>query len=195
MIEKNITGIILAGGKSSRMGTDKGMILLNGKKFIEHIINALSPNVNQIIIIANNDNYNELGYKVYKDLIEDSGPLGGIYTGLKLSTTEKNIVLSCDTPFITTEFIKFIISNSNDSEITVPVFKNNTEPLCAVYSKNITQNIYDLIVNNELKMQNVLKKFKTKELQINSNHTMFSENLFQNINTPQELNSQNNINL
>ena len=67
MIKKNITGIILAGGKSSRLGSDKGIVNLNEKKFIEHILEAVLPNVNEVLIIANNDNYNNLGYKVIKD--------------------------------------------------------------------------------------------------------------------------------
>ncbi|MBI2272058.1 MAG: molybdenum cofactor guanylyltransferase [Bacteroidetes bacterium] len=187
MIKKDITGIILAGGKSSRMGSDKGMIQLNGKRFIEHILEALIPNVSDIIIIANNDNYNNLGYKVYEDIIKDRGPLGGIYTGLRNSKTENNIIVSCDIPFINSGLIKHIIKNMGRTDISVPVFEGNTEPLCAVYTKEITGKIKDLIINNELKIHNVLKHFITTEVHITNKLDFYNKRLLANINTPEEL--------
>ncbi|MES2395543.1 MAG: molybdenum cofactor guanylyltransferase [Bacteroidota bacterium] len=193
MIKKNITGIILAGGKSSRMGSDKGMVKLNEKKFIQHILEAVLPNVNEVMIIANNDNYNNLGYKVIKDKIKDCGPLGGIYTGLMNSKTENNIVVSCDIPFINRDLIKYIIENTNNADITVPVYKGNIEPLCAVYTKRTSDQIYNLIMNKDLKIQNILKYFITKELYITKKQKFFTDRLFVNINTPEELKQQKEL--
>ena len=190
MIKKNITGIILAGGKSSRMGSDKGIVNLNGKKFIEHILAAVLPNVIEVLIIANNDNYNNLGYKVIKDKIKDCGPLGGIYTGLMNSKTENNIVVSCDIPFINSDLIKYIIENTSNADITVPVYKGNIEPLCAVYTKRTSDQIYNLIMNKDLKIQNILKYFITKEIFITKMQKFYTDKLFVNINTPEELKQQ-----
>ncbi|MDP1744959.1 MAG: molybdenum cofactor guanylyltransferase [Bacteroidota bacterium] len=190
MIKKNITGIILAGGKSSRMGSDKGIVNLNEKKFIEHILAAVLPNVNEVLIIANNDNYNNLGYKVIKDKIKDCGPLGGIYTGLMNSKTENNIVVSCDIPFINSDLVKYIIENTSNADITVPVYKGNIEPLCAVYTKRTSDQIYNLIMNKDLKIQNILKYFITKELFITKMQKFYTDKLFVNINTPEELKQQ-----
>lgn len=190
MTKKNITGIILAGGKSSRMGSDKGIVELNKKKFIEHILDAVLPNVNEVIIIANNDNYNYLGYKVIKDIIKDCGPLGGIYTGLMNSKTENNIVVSCDIPFISSDLIKYIIENTNNADISVPVYKGNIEPLCAVYTKRTSDQIHNLIMNKNLKIQNILKYFITKEIFITKMQKFYTEKLFVNINTPEELKQQ-----
>lgn len=187
---KNITGIVLAGGKSSRMGTDKGMIKINGKKFVDHIVAALAPSVNEIIIIANNDNYNNLGYKVYSDIIKNRGPLGGIYTGLVNSETENNMIVSCDIPFISDALINYIIRLSAKADITVPVFKGNTQPLCAVYTKRITNEIYDLIKNNDLKIHNVLRHFITQEIYITKHQKFYNDKLLMNINTPEELKKQ-----
>ncbi|MEO6902558.1 MAG: NTP transferase domain-containing protein [Bacteroidia bacterium] len=78
----HITGIVLAREKSSGMGTDKGLTLLNGKPMMEHILNALFPCVNDILIVANNQNYTTFGYPIYEDVIKDCGPMGGTYTGL-----------------------------------------------------------------------------------------------------------------
>lgn len=193
MIKKNITGIILAGGKSSRMGSDKGIVNLNGKKFIEHILEAVLPNVNEVLIIANNDNYNNLGYKVIKDKIKDCGPLGGIYTGLMNSQTENNMVVSCDIPFINSDLVKYIIENTSNADITVPVYKGNIEPLCAVYTKRTSDQIHNLIMNKDLKIQNILKYFITKELFITKMQKFYTDKLFVNINTPEELKQQKEL--
>lgn len=193
MTKKKITGIILAGGKSSRMGSDKGIVNLNGKKFIEHILEAVLPNVNEVLIIANNDNYNNLGYKVIKDTIKDCGPLGGIYTGLMNSQTENNIVVSCDIPFINSDLIKYIIENTSNADITVPVYKGNIEPLCAVFTKRTSDQIYNLIMNKDLKIQNILKYFITKEIFITKMQEFYNDKLFVNINTPEELEQQKEL--
>lgn len=183
MIKKNITGIILAGGKSSRMGSDKGMMELYGRKFIEHILVALVPNVDEVIIIANNNNYKNLGHKVYEDIIKDCGPLGGIYTGLMNSKTENNMVVSCDIPFINSSLIKHIIDNKGRADIAVPVYDGNVEPLCAVYTKRIKDEIHQLILSKELKLRNVFMHFITKEIYITKKLQFYSEKLLMNINT------------
>lgn len=193
MTKKKITGIILAGGKSSRMGSDKGIVNLNGKKFIEHILEAVLPNVNEVLIIANNDNFNNLGYKVIKDKIKDCGPLGGIYTGLMNSKTENNIIVSCDIPFINSDLVKYIIENTSNADITVPIYKGNIEPLCAVYTKRTSDQIYNLIMNKDLKIQNILKYFITKELFITKMQKFYTDKLFVNINTPEELKQQKEL--
>lgn len=193
MTTKNITGIVLAGGKSSRMGSDKGITQMNGKKFIEHIIAALLPNINDIIIVANNNNYANLGYKVVEDIIKNCGPLGGIYTGLINSKTENNIIVSCDIPFISSDLIKHIIENKGKAEIAVPVYKGNTEPLCAVYTKRTATEIYNLILNKEYKIHNALRHFITKEIHITKRQEFYNDKLLVNINTPEELKQQMKI--
>lgn len=187
---KNITGIILAGGKSSRMGSDKGMLELYGKKFIEHIISAVKPNVDRIIIIANNTNYNGFSHSVFNDLVKEKGPLGGIYTGLLKSETEKNLIVSCDIPFINSALINYIINNSKGADVAVPVFNGHTEPLCAVYTKKMTAGIHKLILINELKMHKVLQHFITREIFITEDQEFYNDKLLENINTPEQLKQQ-----
>jgi molybdenum cofactor guanylyltransferase len=183
---KAITGIILAGGKSSRMGTDKGLLDLNGKKIVEHIIEQLKPNVGELIIIANNKNYDGFSFQVYQDLVEPCGPMGGIYTALEKSLTENNIVVSCDIPNITSKIIAHIISNIGDEAVLVPVHNGNIEPLCAVYKKSIAKKIKNLIETGEYKLKDALKTLNTRYIDVSSS-SGFSESVFTNINTPQEL--------
>ena len=107
MIEKkDITGIILAGGKSTRMGTDKGFLLLNNKPFVQYSIDALQPLVSEIIIVSDNPDYDRFGLKRINDTIKDAGPVAGICSGLEASSTAYNLILSCDIPLITSKILQ-----------------------------------------------------------------------------------------
>ena len=104
-----ITGIILAGGKSERMGTDKGLILYKGKPFIKHVYEAMKAVLgNNIVVVSSNAAYDAFGYRRIEDLIADKGPVGGLYTALKQSKTKLNLVLSVDVPLISSELLKSI---------------------------------------------------------------------------------------
>lgn len=179
MSRKIITGIILAGGKNSRMGSDKGMLIVDGKKIIERILEAIKPVVDEIIIVSNGKNYDHLGYKVYSDIIKDCGPMGGIYTALSFSKANKNLVVACDMPFLSSEVLKQIINNSSDCDIAVPEFSGEVHPLCAVYSTICRNKFSQLLAEGQWKMKQALHLFNTKTIS-------FSENHFQNINTPEE---------
>lgn len=179
MIEEKITGVILAGGKNSRMGSDKGLLEVDGKKIIERILDAMKQVADEIIIISNGKNYDLFGYKIYSDILKGCGPMGGIHTALSFSTNEKNLVVACDMPFLTSGDLKRIINNSSGCEISVPEFEGEVQPLCAVYSTSCRNKFFKLIASGEWKMKQALRHFKTKTIS-------FSENPFQNINTPEE---------
>lgn len=187
MKNKNITGVVLAGGKSSRMGTDKSLLLINNRTFIGHIIEALKPCVNDIIIIANSDIHKNSGYKIYKDIIADHGPLGGIYTALTYSSTQDNLIISCDMPFINNALLKYLILSSTDVQVNALTNNGNIEPLCATYDKNCLPIIKTCLKNNFLKMKNVLRQLTVNEIEIN-NQLFYHPSLISNINTPIELN-------
>jgi molybdopterin-guanine dinucleotide biosynthesis protein A len=186
-VQKNITAIILAGGKSSRMGTDKGLMDLNGKAMVEHVLASVRHITNNIIIVANNNKYNRFGYIVYKDILKNCGPMGGIYSGLTYSTTENNLVISCDIPFISNKLLQYVIKNSNGYDVAVPVHNGKLEPLCAIYSKKCVQKLKDLLLKKELKMHDALSNFHVKKVVISPQQNFYSEKLFQNINSKDEL--------
>ena len=93
-----ITGIILAGGLSSRMGKDKSFIQLDEHKMIEKIIALIRPFCDELLISANKNKYKDFGYEIIKDKHKRIGPLGGIISCLNESSHELNIIISCDTP-------------------------------------------------------------------------------------------------
>ena len=99
----NITGVILAGGRGARMGgVDKGLIKLNGRPLVEHVIQRLQPQVPHIIISANrnHDEYARYGFAVVSDEVEsnDAGPLAGILSALTHATTDYILTVPCDAP-------------------------------------------------------------------------------------------------
>ncbi len=184
-MNSNTTGVILAGGKNSRMGFDKGLLLVDGVKIVERIIAVMQPIFQDIIIISNGDNYNYTGCDVYRDIFKASGPMGGIHTALSYSTTEKNFVVSCDMPFLNTETIQFIDRNAVDCEIAIPSHNGKLEPLCAVYNQSCKIKLEELLNKRELKLRNMLKYFKTQQVVIPQD-MITEESCFANINTPEE---------
>lgn len=185
MIQHKVTGIILAGGKSSRMGSEKGLVLFNKKPLIEYIIAAIAPFVSNIFIVAYNPLFKKYGHEVLEDIIKDCGPMGGIYTGLVNSNTNKNLVVSCDIPFITPEVLNAILSQMGDEDIIVPEHGNKLEPLCAVYSKNCVKQFEVLLKKKEWKIKNSFSFFNVKKIHFEESESI--NKCFLNINTPTEL--------
>ncbi|MEP6802874.1 MAG: molybdenum cofactor guanylyltransferase [Flavobacterium sp.] len=186
-----LTVFILCGGKSSRMQSEKGLVLFQNKPFIEHIIQAILPITNEIKLITNNKEYDYLSYQKIPDIITDKGPLGGIYTALTNSETEFNLILSCDIPLISTELLSELISKHNkEAEITVFASESRMHPLIGIYSKKVLAVIKSAIDNDDLKMMNLIVKVPHQIITIDE-----SENFhLTNINSVDELNDLN-INL
>ena len=171
MISKNnITGIILAGGKSSRMGTDKATLLLKEKTFIQHIIVAMKPLVNNMIIVSDNPNHEEFEIERIEDVIKDAGPLAGIYSGLQYSKTDYNLVVSCDVPLITCEVLKQLSDNYEEGFDVIQLKSNQkTMPLTAIYKKTCEQLIKKLLDKGERRVRFAVSQFKTKTITLDYN--------------------------
>jgi len=186
---KNITGIILAGGKSTRMGSDKGFVTYQSKPFIQHIIDALKPLVNEIIIVSNNPDYNVFKLKRVNDIIEDAGPLAGIYTGLQHSNTEKNLVLSCDIPLINREVLEQLISQSNEEiDVIQAQSQGKTMPLIALYNKRCASTCLVLLESGERRLRFLINQLKSKTIVLDDTLEKYTAN----INSQSDLKELNN---
>jgi molybdopterin-guanine dinucleotide biosynthesis protein A len=186
-MKQKITGIILAGGKSKLMGTEKGLVKFNGKPLIEYALEALKPLCDEVLISTNSSSYNNLGYPVYADLIPDSGPMGGIFTSLLKSTNDLNFVLSCDTPLVDKHTVTKILENSDGSDVTVPWHGNEFfEPLCAVYHKNTIPVFREFIRAGNFKIPDLLTKVNTHKILTGTNKSLKPE-LFFNVNSKRQL--------
>ncbi len=185
--KKNTHAYILAGGKSSRMGTDKAVLMLEGKTILQRIIDELRPAVEKIIIVSDNPEHGKFGMERIPDKIKNSGPAGGIYTVLAHCSSEKMMVVSCDMPFIKTEAVLFMLENSKDSQITVPVFQNQLEPMFAVYSKSCLAKWAELIGSGTFKLQHLFGHFTQSKIVVDAN-PLFVGPFFMNMNSSEDFN-------
>jgi len=130
------TTAIMAGGKSSRMGTDKAFVPLLGKPMIEHVLERVSGLGDEQIIISNSPGkYRYLGLPVYSDIYEDHGPLGGLHAALAQATYEHVLVVACDMPWLNHSLLAYMVSLRYTADVIVPRWTEFPEPLHAVYSK------------------------------------------------------------
>lgn len=186
---KNITGIILAGGKSSRMGHDKGLVMYKNQPFIQHIINALTNLVDEIIIVSDNSEYDIFKVKRVPDIIKNAGPLAGLYSGLQSSKTEHNLVLSCDVPLVSKQLLQTLIKYNTD-EIDVLQFQSNnkTTPLIALYKKRCSDSCLKTLESGEKRLRYFIKQLHSKTITVDN----ILKNHIANINTKDELKQLNN---
>lgn len=182
ILSENATAIILAGGDSSRMGTDKSLLPIKGKTMIEHICAQLSPSFSETLISAAVSNkYDFLGLKVTPDKIPGQGPLMGIASALQTSMNDLNFITACDIPYIPIYLVHQILTEAQDADIVVPVAANKQyEPLFAVYKKNTIKAINKVLNSPGRKISDVFKHCKVKFLNIST------PDLFININTKTE---------
>lgn len=184
-----ITGIILAGGQSKRMGVDKSKVIYNNVPLIEYPINLFDKICDEIIISVDNNKLKEYDYLKVPDEIGKYGPLAGIYSCLKKSNNNVNIVISCDMPLITENFLNYIISNFENYELVMPFYKSHFEPLCAIYTKSLIPIIEKLILKNDYSPLSLIPLCKFKKLIVDETLPFFNKELFYNINTLTDLNN------
>ena len=186
-----INAFILAGGKSSRMGSDKGLIHLAGKPMIQYIIHTLDSMKLPIQIVSNNSAYEQFGFPVHQDLIEEKGPIGGIYTALSVSDSEVNLILSCDTPFVNSTLINLLIDKSKNQSVTISEYEEWQHPLIGVYSKSGLNTFRSQIEKDELKLSKANEILNVKVVPMDNTEGI-TAHAFENINTIEELKEAGN---
>ena len=158
MIEKdsreNATAIILAGGKSSRMGRDKSLLFANNLPLIEKIVTQLKDHFPEIIIgSSDTEKYRFLNLPVIPDLEEGKGPLMGIYSTLLHSSHEINFVVACDIPDLDMKFIQEMLRQAQNHQIVIPTWNDGKyEPLFAVYKKSVLNHVKELLGTGKRKI-------------------------------------------
>ena len=165
----DITAIILSGGKSSRMGTNKSLLKIGDKTIIEKLRDLLQRMFKDVILITNDpDDYKFLGLPIYEDIFRHRGPLAGIHSGLKHSKTDLNFIISCDLPFMTMEMINYLIEYKTNKLVTVAKADGFIQQLAGKYSKEClspSEEILKELINNENR-NTVQKKRKCNVLSL-----------------------------
>lgn len=180
----DVTAVLLAGGKSSRMGSDKGLVEFQNKPMAFHILEVLNNLFSEVIVISNSCNYNDSGFRVFPDSIAFKGPVGGIVSAFEHTNSKWIFVIACDMPLITKEAILKLYEAKKNAEICLPATKDGIEPLCGFYHTAIQQKLIEMIHNDILKMQSIVKNFRLNLVEFDG-----SEKLFLNFNTRADLNA------
>ncbi len=161
---KDVTGIILSGGKSSRMGVNKSLLKVGEITIIERVRNFMQSMFGELILITNEPvDYKFLNIPIYEDLFKHKGPLAGIHSGLTHSSTEENFIISCDLPFITEETIKYIVEFKTEKIITVAKADGYIQQLAGKYSKECVYEA-EKILNDQQRAERECGKQKKKNI-------------------------------
>ncbi|MFQ5965755.1 MAG: molybdenum cofactor guanylyltransferase [Candidatus Scalinduaceae bacterium] len=183
-----MTAVILAGGKSIRMGRNKAFLKLEGKTLIERQIELLREIFDEIIISANTPSeYEYLNIPVVEDIYPNKGSLGGIYTGLINSKSSYTFVLACDMPFIEIKFIKHLEGFTKGYDVVVPQSNKGLEPLYAFYSKNCIEPIKRELDGNNLRIISFFPHVNVKIVELDGSISLAKyKDTIKNLNTMEE---------
>lgn len=185
-----IDGYILAGGSSSRMGTDKAALRLGGLTFVEHVAAALRSVAREVIVISSKHEGELCGLPVFPDLHQNHGPLGGLFAALTHSDGARAAVVSCDLPFVTGELMRRLASYcSEDWDAVVPVQEDGrAQPLCAIYEAKRCRTVTNLLLNSgERRPRELLARVRTRRVAFDELADLDGAALFfVNVNTPEE---------
>ena len=132
-----VTGVILAGGKSSRMGSNKALLPYRSGRFIEAIYRQLSSLFEEVLVVTNSpEQYAFLGCRMVSDLFHDMGALAGLHAGLIHSRTPHIFAVACDMPYLNDVVIRTLVARRHQSDVIIPEGENGLEPLHAVYCRS-----------------------------------------------------------
>ncbi len=187
-----ISIVIQAGGQSSRMGVDKGMVELCGKPMIANIIDRLCPFADEMIITTNQpEKYQRFGIPLAEDIYKEYGALAGLHTALFSATNEMVFVIACDLPFINLNLFNLLKNTfeSNEVDLVIPKTNMGFEPFYAIYRKTTCLNyVTEAILSGKKRLISWFESaniITIPEIELRK----YDPNLdsFANINTPEEL--------
>ena len=182
--KKNITGIILVGGQSRRMGRDKGLINLHGKSFLERIINAVQPYSSKVLLVGDQSIYEKFGVERIEDEIKNEGPIAGVYSGLLASKTKYSLVLSCDVPLINSEIIQFLIEEHDPNFDLIQLScDERSMPLIGLYKKSCHSHLQRILNSGEKRLTEAVKGLKVKTIPLMDHQKKYVLN----VNTEEDL--------
>jgi len=187
-----LTGIILAGGKSSRMGREKGLVDFLGKPLIQYGIDLLSRYTERILISSSNPDYLSFGFEMVPDPVAGQGPAAGIAAALKSSRSVWNIVIACDLPFLQPELIDCLLENASSYQAVVPVHNGVMEPLAGIYHQKLAGHFETALTAGDLALHRILHRSKAKYQDVSQLIQKYPM-LFTNFNTLKAMDSFNTM--
>lgn len=196
-MEIEVTGVLLAGGKSRRMGEDKRYLVMGGETLLERGLGVLRSVFQEVLVVIAQDSPPVgVDAKVVRDLVPECGSLGGLYTGLMQATTPYIFVVACDMPFLDQEVIAQFTSRRATADIVMAKLAARLHPMHALYGKRCLPVLEQMIQARQLKIQDVVSHASLRvqyvtEMDLSSIDP--SGRSFQNVNTPADLEAARSI--
>ncbi len=166
-----ITGVILAGGESRRMGKNKALLQLAGNSLVGHVIRRMHIVTDELLLITNSPSeYAHLSLPTYEDIFPNTGALGGIYTGLSYASHDAVLCVACDSPFLEPKLLTYLVSYLGGYEAVMPYTfckdarQTILQPLCAAYSKRCLHLIELMFQESELRAHAFQERARVKRV-------------------------------
>jgi len=184
-----VTGIILSGGKNTRMGSNKALLTIDGERLIDRTVTLFKELFSEVIIVTNAPReYLDQDVAIATDVFKGKGALGGIYTGLFYATHEHVFAAACDMPFLQKPFMTFMMEQVGKNDIVVPVEAEGYQPLHAIYSRRCMVPMKRLMDEDRLKVTGFYKGMKILTIPEETTRAFDpSGRMFLNINSPTDL--------
>ena len=185
-----LSAFVLAGGKSTRMGTDKAFVVLQGRQLVERALELARSVTSTVSIVGDPGKFARFG-PVVEDIFPACGPLGGIHAALRGSGTDLNLILAVDVPFVSAALLQYLVRRSAESPaalVTVARTGRRWQPLCAIYRRRFADLAEPSLRAGRYKIDAL---FDQKRTQVITGEELvaagFSAHLFTNVNTPEDL--------
>jgi molybdopterin-guanine dinucleotide biosynthesis protein A len=163
MTSRAVTGVVLAGGASARMGQPKAHLPWGGRTLIDHVLHTLQPVVDELIVVVKDRGvFRDLDARVVEDLVPDGHALGGLYTGLRLARHDRCFACACDMPFLNQRFIRFLIGEAEGADVVIPVTEGGFQPLHAVYARSAVPVIEEQLRCRQWELRDLVPKLSTR---------------------------------
>jgi molybdenum cofactor guanylyltransferase len=184
-----LTAAILAGGKSSRMGTDKSFVKVLGRPLIEDILAQVEGIGAETLIVTNRpDDYAHLGLPLFTDVLPEKGALGGIYTALHSSSQPHTLCIACDMPFVVRPLLDYLISLTPTADVIMPRLGGEAEPFRAIYARTCLGPIRAALDSGKMRVISFFPNVRVRFVdEPEIDHFDPAHLSFFNVNTPEDL--------
>jgi molybdopterin-guanine dinucleotide biosynthesis protein A len=186
--QQSITGVILAGGKSNRMGQNKALMSLGGKRLVDRVVEVMRSVFDDLLMVTNTPGvYADLGLPMVRGVWPEKGSLGGVYSAIYHVATPYCLVVACDMPFLQTAVLRYLITQINDYDVVVPDVLGELQTLHAIYSKACLQPIERRLEMHRLRIIGFFPDVRVRTVTASELEPYDPALLaFQNLNTPEE---------
>ena len=184
----DVTGVLLAGGNSSRMGRNKALMPLAGLRLVDRVLGVLSGILDNLLMVTNSpDLYADLGVRMVPDLVAGKGALGGIHSAIHHAAAPHCLVVACDMPFLNPDVLRYLVDQRAGYDVVVPDANGRPQPLHAVYGKACLQPIARRLESDRLHVVGFFPDVRVREVTAQELGEFDPEGLsFRNLNTPEE---------